>query len=75
MKEVVVKILESLRPGEDYVKSENFVVDGLLDSFDLIVLVSELDEHFTISIKGTDIIPENFMNIEAINTLLTKYTS
>ncbi|MBI9064246.1 MAG: acyl carrier protein [Marinilabiliaceae bacterium] len=75
MTEVVVKILESIRPDSNYLESNNFVEDGLLDSFDLLVLVSELDEHFSISIQGTDIIPENFMNIEAINTLLSKYTS
>ena len=37
-----------------------------LDSFDIVSLVSALDEEFNISIDGTDIIPENFETIDSI---------
>jgi acyl carrier protein len=73
MKEII-KILSEIRPDENYEASDNFIVDGLLDSFDLVVLVSELDSHFSISIEGTDILPENFENIDSISTLVKKYT-
>ncbi|WP_430813443.1 acyl carrier protein [Carboxylicivirga sp. RSCT41] len=73
MKEIV-KILSEIRPDEDYEVSDNFIADGLLDSFDLVVLVSELDSHFSISIKGTDILPDNFENIDSISALVRKYT-
>lgn len=71
----IINILENIRPEVNYLESDNFISDGLLDSFDLLILVSELDTHFSISIQGTDIIPENFKNIEVINELLTNYTS
>jgi len=71
----IVNILGTIRPEVNYLESDNFISDGLLDSFDLLVLVSELDTRFSISIKGTDIVPENFKNIEVINALLTNYTS
>ena len=45
----------------------------MLDSFDLVTLVTSLDEVFEISIDGTDIVPENFSNIESIFNLLNKY--
>ncbi|WP_289054508.1 acyl carrier protein [Carboxylicivirga marina] len=70
----IVNILREIRPEEDYEVSNNFIVDGLLDSFDLVVLVSELDNHFSISIEGTDILPENFENIDSISALIRKYT-
>lgn len=71
----VVKILESIRPDVSFSNSINFIEDGLLDSFDLLVLVTELDNHFSISIEGTEILPENFENLDTITKLVGKYTS
>ena len=44
----------------------------MLDSFDVINLVTTLDEEFGISIDGTDVLPENFSSIDAIERLLKK---
>ncbi len=70
--EKILSILNSIRPEEDFTTSEDFISDGLLDSFDLISLVSELDENFSISIDGMDINQENFKNLDAIKSLLIK---
>lgn len=64
--EKIMEILKGIRPEFDFSTSEDFIEDGYLDSFDLITLVSELDEVFGISIDGLDIIPENFMSAETI---------
>jgi acyl carrier protein len=45
----------------------------MLDSFDIVTLVSALDEAFAISIEGTEIVPENFRNVETVRALLRKY--
>jgi acyl carrier protein len=66
------EILAGIRPEVDFTKSIDFFEDGLLDSFDLITLVSEIDERYGISVDGGDIIPENFCNLEAIQALLVK---
>lgn len=68
-------VLKAIRPEFDFAASEDFIGDGMLDSFDVMTLVSELDKAFGISIAGTDIVPENFRNIKAIQTLLSKYGS
>jgi acyl carrier protein len=44
----------------------------MLDSFDMVTLVATLDKNFGISIQGTDIVPENFQNLQTIETLLRK---
>lgn len=62
----IYDILEGLRPEFDYSQSENFVEEGLLDSFDIVTLVSELEDAYHIIIDGLDIIPENFETISAI---------
>jgi acyl carrier protein len=69
----VIDVLKGIRPEFDFTSSEDFIADGMLDSFDVITLISELDTCYGISITGTDILPENVKNISAITTLLKKY--
>jgi len=68
----VAEILKEIRPEFDFTNSTDFLADGLLDSFDMMVLVSALDKNYGISIPGTDIVPENFQNLQTIETLLCK---
>lgn len=68
----IKEILKKLRPEFDFETSEDFIDDGYLDSFDLVTLVSELDETYGISIDGLDIVPENFMNVETIAEMVRK---
>ncbi len=70
----IEQILKGIRPEADFNSSANFIEDSLLDSLDIIRLISELDKKFSISIDGTDITPENVMNTEAIEKLVKKYT-
>ena len=72
MRDRIIKILNEIRPEFDFTQSKDFINDGFLDSFDVVSLVTELDEKFSISIDGIDIIPENFKNIDSIKALLVK---
>lgn len=73
MKEQIIKILTELRPEFDFTQEGvNFIEEGMLDSFDMVNLVSELDSNFGISIDGVDILPENFSTVDAIVALLIK---
>jgi acyl carrier protein len=69
----IIEILHSIRPEEDFDASGHFVEEGLLDSFDVITLVAELDRTFMISIEGVDILPENFKSVDTIVSLVRKY--
>ena len=74
MKTKIIAILNDIRPEFDFNEPvDNFIEAGMLDSFDLVTLVTSLDEAFEISIDGTDILPENFSNIDSISNLLNKY--
>jgi acyl carrier protein len=68
----LAEILKEIRPEFDFTASKDFIADGMLDSFDMVTLVSTLDKSYGISIQGTDIIPENFQNLETIRALLRK---
>jgi acyl carrier protein len=67
------QVLNDIRPEFDFAASEDFMSDGMLDSFDMITLVSDLDKEHGISIAGMDIVPENFQSIASIERLLQKY--
>jgi acyl carrier protein len=66
-------ILKEIRPEYNFTGVDDFFAKGMLDSFDLTVLVSALEERFAISVDGADIVPENFRNIDAITSLLKRY--
>ena len=72
MKDKVIEILKDNRPDIDDVENAELVEDGLLDSFDIVTLVSEFDNAFGISIDGADITPDNFNTVEAIVEMLKK---
>lgn len=68
----IMEILNQIRPEFDFSSSSNYIEDGMLDSFDVISLVSDLEEAFGIEIDGLDIVPENFFGIERIGELVVK---
>lgn len=72
MQQQIIEILKEIRPEFEFEGVKNFFDEGMLDSFDLMTLVATLDERFSIKIDGTDILPENFANVDAIAALIEK---
>ena len=70
--EKIMEILKGIRPEFDFSTSQDFIEDGYLDSFDLVTLVTDLDQTFDISIDGLDIVPENFTSLETIADVVKK---
>jgi len=68
----IAEILKEIRPEFDFTASQDFMSDGMLDSFDMVTLVAALDKTYGISVPGADIVPENFQNLETIAALLRK---
>lgn len=68
----VIEILEEVQPGYMYDGEELLVDDGILDSFDIVSLVGELNDEFGINIPMWEIIPDNFNTVEAIEKLVEK---
>ena len=67
------ELLKDIRPEFDFTVSNDFIADGMLDSFDMVTLVATLDKTYGISIDGVDIVPEHFRNLDTIAALLRKY--
>lgn len=68
----VLDILNEIRPEFDFSASASYIEDGMLDSFDLLTLVGELEAAFGVRIDGQDIVPENFRSLASIESLIAK---
>ena len=66
IKEELLEILEDLHPDIDFENENSLIDDKLLDSFDVVTLVTELDSAFDIEITAADMIPENFNSLDAM---------
>ena len=72
MKDKIIAILSELRPEFDFTEEKDFIEEGMLDSFDVVSLVSELEDAFDVLIDGTEILPENFSTVDSIEALVNK---
>lgn len=70
--EELLEILTDLHPDVDYESCKTLIDDKILDSFDIIAIVSEIDNVFDVAVPAEEIIPENFNSAEAIYNLIQK---
>ena len=64
--DVLLELLEDIKPTVDFRTCTGLIDDGYLDSFDILSIVSELNDAFGIEISPVDIIPENFNSAQAL---------
>ena len=72
MLEKVIEILQGIREDVDYEAETALIDDGILDSFDIVGLVSELNDEFEVEINVDDLTPANFNSAENIVELIKK---
>lgn len=70
MREKIYELLYEVRPENDFRDSSDFVDEFLLDSLDILELVSLIEEKFRVEITPDDIIPENFRSVDEIETMI-----
>ena len=73
--EQILKILEGIRSDVDYANESSLIDGNVLDSFDIITIIAGMEKEFNIRIKASDIIPENFNTVKAMEELVEKYTN
>ena len=70
MREKIIGILNEISPGNDLENETAIIDDGIIDSLDIVAVISELMEEFVVQLGVNDLTPENFNSVEAIEALL-----
>lgn len=64
--EQLLEIMKGIRPDVDFENETALIDDGILDSFDVVSIISELDDAFGVQVRITELDPENFNSAESI---------
>lgn len=70
--EQLLEMLQGIRPDVDFETETALIDDGILDSFDIVSIISEIDDTFGVQIRITELDPKNFNSAEAIWNLVQK---
>ena len=68
----LIEIMSGIRPDIDFTKATALIDDDLLDSFDIIAIVGEVNYKFDVEINVNDLLPENFNSAGALYELIKK---
>ncbi len=66
----LLKILRELHPEVDF-ETEEHLIDGMiLDSYDIVALITEIQDEFDVTIDARKILPQNFNSAKALYALI-----
>ncbi|MBR3446679.1 MAG: acyl carrier protein [Oscillospiraceae bacterium] len=72
IRETIIGILQDLHEDVDF-ENETRLIDGkILDSFDIVTLISELSNEFDVTIRADKIVPENFNSADALANMIAE---
>ena len=70
MRDQILEILTDIRPDIDFEKETKLIDDKILESFDIITIVGELNDAFDIEIGPKELIAENFNSLDALTEMV-----
>lgn len=70
MRERIMQVLQSVNPKFDKCWDVDFLDEGLIDSFEIMNIIMQLEQEFAVEIDPELILPENFCSLEAIESLI-----
>ena len=70
--ETLVSILKDLHPEVDFEKETGLIDNGILNSFDIVSIIAEVDDTMGVTIPADEIIPENFNSAAALYEMIER---
>ncbi|MEG2457317.1 MAG: acyl carrier protein [Bacilli bacterium] len=67
----LIDVFNDVKPGID-INSNSLIDDGIIDSFDIITLISYVNSEFDIEFPVSEILPENFNSIKSLYEVINK---
>lgn len=68
--EQLLEILSSLHPDVNFETATDLIDEGILDSLDIVTLVTEINAVFDVTVPAEEILPENFNSADALMALI-----
>ena len=70
--EQLLEILKNMHPEVDFTAEDDLIGEGVLDSLDIVTLVTEINDTFDVQIPVEEVVPENFSSARAIWSLIER---
>ena len=70
--EELLRIMSEVRPDIDFETEDKLIDNEMLDSLDIVAIVTDVNDEFDIQINVNDLLPENFNSAEALYELIQK---
>lgn len=70
--EKLLELLKGVRPDVDFETETELIDEGILDSFDVVSIISEIEDVFGVQIRITELDPENFNSAQSIWELIQR---
>lgn len=68
----IIDILTELHDDIDFTTEEGLIENGILNSLDIVAIITEIGDRMDIRIPAEEILPENFDSAEAIWALVQR---
>ena len=70
--EELLRIMSEVRPDIDFETESRLIDDEMLDSLDIVAIVTDVNDEFDVEINVNDLLPENFNSAKALYELIQK---
>ena len=70
--EELLRIMSEVRPDIDFEHETKMIDNEMLDSLDIVAIVTDVNDEFDVQINVNDLLPENFNSAEALYDLIKK---
>ena len=69
---LLLEILQEMHDDVDFETHTTLIDDNVIDSFDIITLIAEIDDRIGVTIPADELVPENFNSYNAISALIQR---
>ena len=70
--EELLRIMSEIRPDIDFENEDKLIDNEMLDSLDIVAIVTDVNDEFDIQINVNDLLPENFNSAKALYELIQR---
>ena len=70
--EELLRIMSEVRPDIDFETATKLIDNEMLDSLDIVAIVTDVNDEFEVDINVNDLLPENFNSAKALYELIQK---